>query len=100
MLFKAVWQTLSEFANPRHHLDGQLGMLAMLHTWGQTLCQHIHLHCLIPAGVLTSTHQWCGTRNDGYLFPVKALSAKFRGKMLSYLQQQADEGALEQLEPE
>ena len=99
MLFKAVWQTLTEFANPRYHLDGQLGMLAVLHTWGQNLCRHIHLHCLIPGGVLTKAHQWCGTRTDGYLFPVKALSAKFRGKMLSLLQQQGEAGELKQLAP-
>jgi hypothetical protein len=47
------WETLSKFANARHHMEGQLGMLAVLHTWGQTLCRHIHLHCLIPSGVLT-----------------------------------------------
>ncbi len=57
-LFKAAWTTLNDFATARHHLDGQLGMLAILHTWGQTLCRHIHLHCLIPGGVLTKEQQW------------------------------------------
>lgn len=97
-LFKAVWQTLSEFATPRHHMDGQLGMLAVLHTWGQSLCRHIHLHCLIPSGVLTKDNQWCGSRKAGYLFPVKALSVKFRGKMLHYLEEQANSGELHQVE--
>ncbi|NRA84158.1 MAG: transposase [Gammaproteobacteria bacterium] len=45
-LFKAVWATLSAFANPRHHLDGKLGAMCVLHTWGQQLDRHIHLHCL------------------------------------------------------
>lgn len=93
-LFKAVWQTLSEFATARHHMDGRLGMLAVLHTWGQTLSRHIHLHCLIPSGVLTKDNQWSGSRKAGYLFPVKALSVKFRGKMLSYLAEQAQAGEL------
>jgi hypothetical protein len=97
-LFKAVWQTLSEFATARHHMDGRLGMLAVLHTWGQTLCRHIHLHCLIPSGVLTKNNQWCSSRKAGYLFPVKALSVKFRGKMLSCLAQQAETGELHRLE--
>ena len=48
---------------------------------------------------MTKAHQWCGTRTDGYLFPVKALSAKFRGKMLSLLQQQGEAGELKQLAP-
>ena len=96
-LFKAVWETLSEFANARHHMDGQLGMLAVLHTWGQTLCRHIHLHCLIPSGVVTQNKQWCGSRKAGYLFPVRALSVKFRGKMLNALEGQANAGELHRL---
>ena len=97
ILFKAVWQTLSEFANARHHMDGQL---AVLHTWAQTLCRHIHLHCLIPSGVLTQNKQWCSSRKAHYLFPVRALSVKFRGKMLNGLAQQADAGELHRLAPE
>ncbi|WP_351125146.1 transposase, partial [Shewanella sp. T24-MNA-CIBAN-0130] len=52
-LFEAVWQTLSRFGMTRKHLQGQLGCTAVLHTWGQTLTQHIHLHCLIPGGAVT-----------------------------------------------
>ncbi|MCF2908298.1 transposase [Pseudoalteromonas sp. DL2-H2.2] len=80
-LFRAAWATLSAFAHKKRH--GQLGMTAVLHTWGQTLVQHIHLHCLIPAGSLMGD-KWQGI-SKGYLYPVKALSAVFRGKMLSAL---------------
>ncbi|NLR17269.1 IS91 family transposase [Pseudoalteromonas peptidolytica] len=80
-LFKAAWQTLSKFANRKGH--GQLGMTSVLHTWGQNLSQHIHLHCLIPAGTLDKT-QW-NEIEKGYLYPVKALSTVFRGKMLAAL---------------
>jgi len=96
-LFKVVWETLSAFANKRHHLAGKLGMMCVLHTWGQTLSRHIHLHCLIPAGVLTVNDQWQGARKAHYLFPVKALSVKYRGKMLAYLRERADGGELTQL---
>jgi hypothetical protein len=96
-LFKIAWQTLTEFATARHRLDGQLGMMAVLHTWGQTLNQHVHLHCLIPGGVLTDKHEWCGTRKEGYLLPVKAVSTKYKGKMLAYLKLQAQEGNLSRI---
>lgn len=80
-LFKAAWQTLSKFAKQKGH--GQLGMTSVLHTWGQNLSQHIHLHCLIPAGALAKA-QWHEIEK-GYLYPVKALSVVFRGKMLTAL---------------
>lgn len=93
----SVWQTLSAFANARQHLAGQLGMMAVLHTWGQQLERHIHLHCLVPAGVLTAEQTWCGARKPQYLFPVRALSVKFRGKMRAYLAEQASMGLLDRL---
>lgn len=80
-LFQSAWQTLSKFAKRKGH--GQLGMTSVLHTWGQNLSQHIHLHCLIPAGALAKT-QWCEIEK-GYLYPVKALSTVFRAKMLAAL---------------
>ncbi len=85
-LFESVWQTLVQFALNRKHLQGQLGCTMVLHTWGQTLSQHIHLHCLIPGGVMTSLGDWHGVKTD-YLFPVKALSTVYRGKLLQALRQ-------------
>ncbi len=81
-LFSAVWQTLSQFAQRKKQLQGTLGMTAVLHTWGQSLAQHIHLHCLIPGGVLTSSGEWRGVEKP-YLFAVKALATVFRAKMLA-----------------
>lgn len=80
-LFKATWQTLSKFASRKGH--SQLGMTSVLHTWGQNLNQHIHLHCLIPAGTFDKGH-WHEIEK-GYLYPVKALSTVFKGKMLAAL---------------
>ena len=51
LLFQATWETLKAFAADPKRLGGELGMTAMLHTWGQNLSQHVHLHCLVPGGV-------------------------------------------------
>lgn len=79
--FHAAWATLTQFAVKKG--QGQLGMTCVLHTWGQTLSQHIHLHCLIPAGAIRQ-ERWCAI-DKRYLYPVKALSRVFRGKMLAAL---------------
>jgi hypothetical protein len=53
LMFQCAWSTLKAFGRNPKRLGGQLGMSAVLHTWGQTLIQHVHLHCLVPGGVLT-----------------------------------------------
>lgn len=88
LLFQSVARTLQEFAaDPRHGLGGQLGFTAILHTWDQKLRYHVHLHCLIPAGVLAFDEQCWVPARANFLFPVRALSRVFRGKFLSALQQ-------------
>lgn len=93
LLFKAVWATLSQFGRDPKRLGGQLGMTAVLHTWGQTLNQHVHLHCLVPAGALSVDGQWQEARST-YLFPVRALSRRFRGLMVSALRKAANQQQL------
>jgi hypothetical protein len=83
-LFQAVSQTLDKFAHNRKRLKGQLGITMVLHTWGQTLSQHIHIHCLVPGGVLDTANHWQTVKTD-YLFPVKALSSVFKAKMFEAL---------------
>jgi hypothetical protein len=83
-LFAAVWDTLNQFGRNTRHLGGELGMTAVLHTWGQNLSRHVHVHCLIPGGVLTGTGDWHKAKSH-YLFPVRALSRRFRGRMVSLL---------------
>jgi hypothetical protein len=83
ILFKAVSETLIEFGKRR--LGGTLGVIAVLHTWDQTLKDHFHLHCLVPAGVLSSDRSRWIAPNGAFLFPVKALSRVFRGKFLDLL---------------
>lgn len=93
LLFKAVWATLDQFGRDPKRLGGQLGMTSVLHTWGQTLNQHVHLHCLLPAGALSADGQWHAARST-YLFPVRALSRRFRGLMVSALRQAAKQQQL------
>jgi hypothetical protein len=70
-----------------------MGMSAVLHTWGQNLSRHVHLHCLVPGGALGEDGRWKQTKGN-YLFPVKALSRHFRGRMVHLLRQAAADGAL------
>ncbi|TAJ85094.1 IS91 family transposase [bacterium] len=93
LLFKAVSETLLEFGRTR--LGGTVGIIAVLHTWDQTLKDHFHLHCLIPAGALSlDQRHWIATRKN-FLFPVKALSLVFRGKFLDLLKQAFDQGKIQ-----
>ncbi|MEN8167202.1 MAG: IS91 family transposase, partial [Pseudomonadota bacterium] len=86
LLFETVWATLSAFAADPKRLDGQLGMTAVLHTWGQNLSRHVHLHCLVPVGALSAAGDWHSAKSN-YLFPVRALSRHFRGGFVSRLRQ-------------
>ena len=92
-LFAAVWHTLKTFAADPKRLGGQLGMTAVLHTWGQTLTRHVHLHCLVPGGVLTGQGHWKAAKST-YLFPVWALSRHFRGNLVSRLRHRFEAGEL------
>ncbi|PVY35593.1 IS91 family transposase [Pontibacter virosus] len=87
-LFEAAWQTLLAFARDKKHLGARPGMVAVLHTWGQTLSLHPHLHCIVPGGGLTKHGNWKGARGKGkYLFPVKAMSQVYRAKYVQLLKE-------------
>lgn len=84
ILFKSVSETLLEFG--QNEFKGRIGFIATLHTWDQKLLQHIHLHCVIPAGAMSSDKKrWIDPGSDNFLFSVKALSKVFKGKFLCYL---------------
>jgi len=84
LLFCAVWSTLKTFAADPRRLSGELGATLMLHTWGQTLTRHVHIHCLVPGGALQKDGSWRPARSN-YLFPIRALSRVYRGKMVALL---------------
>jgi hypothetical protein len=94
LLFRAVSQTLLEVAATPRHLGARIGFLAILHTWGQTLMHHPHVHCVIPAGGLANGGQrWVKCR-PGFFLPVRVLSRLYRGKMLALLCAAYDGGKL------
>ena len=85
LLFRASAETLLEVAADPKHLGAQLGFLSVLHSWGQNLLHHPHVHCLIPAGGLSLDHQrWVHPRYHFFL-PVSVLSRVFRGKFVDGL---------------
>jgi len=92
LLFQAVSETLLEFGRTR--LGGTLGIIAVLHTWDQTLKDHFHLHCLIPSGALSFDHSRFIAARLNFLFPVKALSRVFRGKFIDLLKHNIDRGKI------
>jgi len=91
-LFEAVWHTLGTLGEQR--LGGQLGVTAVLHTWGQTLSHHVHLHCLVPAGAFDADDgRWRRARSR-YLFPVKVMQQMFRGRYVAELRRQREHTGL------
>jgi Putative transposase/Transposase zinc-binding domain len=85
LLFTASAQTLLEVAADPKHLGAEIGMISILHTWGQNLLLHPHVHCAIPAGGLSPDHsRWVSPRYPFFL-PVKVLSRVFRGKFCAGL---------------
>jgi len=84
ILFKAAAETLAELASDKKYLGAQIGITEVLHTWGQNLAHHPHVHCIVPGGGLDPYGRWINSRQK-FFIPVKVLSRKFRGKFLHYL---------------
>jgi hypothetical protein len=94
LLFHASAATLLEVAADPKHLGAEIGFLSVLHTWGQNLQHHPHLHCVIPSGGLSPDHtRWIQPRYPFFL-PVKVLSRVFRGKFVAGLQRAFTQGKL------
>ena len=87
LLFKAASETLLELCADKKYLGAKPGISAILHSWGQNLSYHPHLHCLVTGGGLTDQGAWAGGRKD-FLIPIKVISRKFRGKLLYFLRRQ------------
>ena len=87
ILFTSVSETLQAFAkDPQWRLEGQLGFIAVLHTWSQSLMDHFHLHCLIPAGVLSfKKDRWIPAK-ESFLFRIESLAKEFKKRYLKNLE--------------
>lgn len=87
ILFQAASETLLELGRDRKYLGAEIGFTSILHTWGQNLMHHPHVHCIVPSGGLSlDGTRWINSKND-FFIPVKVLSRKFRGKFLYFLKQ-------------
>jgi hypothetical protein len=97
LLFAAASETLLQFGEER--FGARLGITALLHTWGQNLMEHPHLHCLVTGGGLAwreeTTPIWVGPKQSRYLFPVQAVAQMFKGKFLAGLRELRRDGQLE-----
>lgn len=87
LMFKCVSETICKLAADKKYLGAQVGLTTVLHTWGQNLCFHPHIHCIVAAGGLTVNNEWVDSKKNFFL-PVKVLSRKFKGKFLALLKQQ------------
>jgi hypothetical protein len=86
MLFATAWSVLNSFGNDPKWLGAQAGMISILHTWGQTMTLHPHIHCIVPGGGLTTSGKWKSAKSNGkYLFNVKAMGIAFRGRFIAAL---------------
>lgn len=96
LLFKAASQTILELTKDTKHLGADTGLITILHTWGQNMMEHPHLHCIMPSGGLSFDKQhWVHPdKKKGFFIHVKVLSPKFRGKFLALLKEAYDKGGL------
>jgi len=95
LLFRCAQQTINAFAKDPKFLGAKTGMTAVLHTWGQNLSLHPHLHCIIPGGGIDHKGNWKPTRSQGkYLFPRNALRKVFKGKFMAELKDLANKGTI------
>jgi hypothetical protein len=87
LLFKAASETLLELSRDPKYLGAEIGFISVLHTWGQNLMDHPHVHCIVPGGGLSfDGTRWISSRKK-FFIPVKVLSRKFRGKLLALLKE-------------
>jgi len=102
ILFRTVSETLLTLARDPQHLGAEIGFFAVLHTWGQNLLHHPHLHCVVPGGGLAPGYErWVGSK-PRFLIHVHVLSSLFRRLFLEALQEAFNEGKLQllgELEP-
>jgi len=94
LLFDASSQTLLTFARDPKYLDAVPGIISILHTWGQQLSFHPHIHCIVSGGGITNNNTWKEAKKNSYrfLFPVKAMHTVYRAKFLQGLQQMMSKG--------
>jgi len=99
LLLKCAHETLRELAADKKYLGAEIGCISILHTWGQNLNHHPHVHMIVPGGGLTKDGKWRDSRKK-FFIPVKVMGRKFRGKFLHHFKQMKLDwsGGLQELE--
>ncbi len=94
LLFRSVSETLTKLGNDPKHLGARIGFIGILHTWGQNLVDHPHIHCVVTGGGLSCDRNNWITCRKGFFIPVRVMSALFMGKFLDYLKKSYESGEL------
>jgi len=95
LLFRAMSETMLTIARDPKHLGAQIGFIAVLHTWGQNLSDHPHIHCVVPAGGISPDATRWITGRETFFLPVRLLSALFKNKLIAYLRAAYKNGKLD-----
>ncbi|NSW92907.1 MAG: IS91 family transposase [Firmicutes bacterium] len=95
ILLKSAGDTITELSKDPKFLGAQVGATAVLHTWGQNLCFHPHVHCIVPGGGLSNDGLRFVHSSKKFFIPVKVMSRKFRGKVLYYLKEAFKNGNIQ-----
>jgi hypothetical protein len=100
LLFDAASYALLKFARDKKYLDAQPGIIAVLHTWGQQLSFHPHIHCIVSGGGIDKDKRWkeAVKAKHRFLFPTKAVQPVYRAYFLQQLQKQIDKGTVKMTE--
>jgi len=93
LLFQSASETLMELADNPKHLGARIGFMMILHTWGQNLMDHPHVHCVVTGGGVSQDNRWVSCRK-GFFIPVRVMSFLFRGKFLDHLKESFESGNL------
>jgi hypothetical protein len=93
LMFRAVKETLLTLAQDDKRLGATVGFITVLHTWGQTIIDHPHIHVIIPGGGLTSSGTWKACR-EKFLFPVAVMRKLFRGKLMDFFLRAIEDGSI------
>lgn len=97
ILFKAVAETLVALGKDSRFLGGEIGFISILHTWGQNLLDHPHIHCIVPAGALDVKNNTWRTASKKFLFPVAVMRKIFRAKFMDYFRKAVSAGDVKPL---
>ncbi|AHF06205.1 IS91 family transposase [Desulfitobacterium metallireducens] len=94
LLFKASSETLMELGKDSKYLGAEIGHISILHTWGQNLMDHPHVHCIVPAGGLSlDGERWIHSRKN-FFIPIKVISRVYRGKFMAYFKEACQKGKI------